>query len=99
MWADLFEDSGEEVGCGEVEDDVLVGCIAHVKTAQLHVAERDTTQPQRLDDQRPVARRYHLMQQLQPRQTYTSSPPPTHHAIVINVIVSALSLSTAQGLK
>jgi len=41
---DLFEDSSERVGGGEVKYDVLVSGVSHVETAQLHVAERDVAQ-------------------------------------------------------
>jgi len=41
---DLFEDGGERVGAGQVEDDVFIVRISHVQTAQLHVTERHVTE-------------------------------------------------------
>ena len=75
LMAHLFEDSGERVGGGQVEHDVLVGRrVAHVQTAQLHVAERHVAQPERFDLERPVGAGDQFVQQLQPSQTYRHPP-------------------------
>jgi len=58
---DLFENSSEGVGAWQVEYDIFVASVSYVEIAQLHVTERDVTQSERLDDQRPVGGRNHLV--------------------------------------